>query len=204
MISLSMTLLIIGFVASIFISIYFKKKRKKFESILFQKLINKDYFSFDKMIQSKTAKKIIPPFDLLLLSFNSYILRKNYSKLNSIFDRSAHIYMSNKQKIRFYGQALQFFAEKKDYKRSKICYQKIQSIKGYEHSKGVLNELYEVMILNNVKYIKTIEKRLTNENIAQQINDYRLLEHLYEIKKDSNTVDKLKRIETQKVQLFYK
>ncbi len=112
--------------------------------------------------------------------------------------------MSNKQKIQFYGQALQFFAEKKDYKRSKMCYQKIQSIKGYDHFKGKLNELYEVMILNNVKYIEIIEKRLTNENIAQQINDYRLLAHLYEIKRDTYTVNKLKKLETEKVQLFYK
>lgn len=59
MISLSVTLLIIAFLSSIFISISFKKRRKNFERRLFQKLINKDYVSFDKMIQSKMARKLV-------------------------------------------------------------------------------------------------------------------------------------------------
>lgn len=199
--TISIILVILVFIASVALSIYSSRRSSRFENQLVRALMKKDYDHFDQLVNSKKARRLVPPFNLMFIRFNSYIMRKNKKKANQIFAQALKVHMNNRQKIAFFSRALAFYIENHDDQRADQCDQRVQTIKGknYAQAKYSLTELYQVLVKNDQAYEPAIQRRAPKDAPQQQISDYHLLAHLATVKGDKASAKKYDQLEEKAI-----
>lgn len=199
--TISIVLVILVFIASIALSIYSSRRSSKFEDQLVRALMKKDYDHFDQLVNSKKARRLVPPFNLMFIRFNSYVMRKNKKEADKIFAQAMKVHMNNRQKVAFFSRALAFYIENHDDQRAKQCDGRVQTIKGknFAQAKYSLTELYQVLVKNDQAYAPAIKKRAAKDDPQRQISDYHLLAHLAVVKGDKAAENKYNQLEEKTI-----
>lgn len=167
------------FFISIGVDLYFRSARRKFSQYVVGLLVKNNFRQFDEIVKSRKAKRLIPKYNLMYLKFNSFILRDKKRFADQIFQQMLDKDFTSKQKIIFYGKALNYYIEQKDNLRATQCFNEIKKIKHYNKQKNRLINIYEVIVLKKFNCINEILKRIDNDNLDEKVTDYYLISHIY-------------------------
>lgn len=91
-------LLIVILLITVAYSLYRSSLTKKYTNQLGELLVNKDFKTFDSMVNDPKVKKAVYPFNLDYMKLNSYMLRGDRRKIDAGFETFQKVNLNRKQK----------------------------------------------------------------------------------------------------------
>lgn len=141
-------------------------------------LNNKD--NFNKLIENKIVKLIVPPINIDFFKLNMAMLNGDTKKTDECLDRFDVVKLKEKEKKNIYSKAFAYFIETKDKERINKYYEYLRN-NSDDNQKHQLDIYYNTYIESDTKYLKEIQKKYDDNNSIELVP---LLIQMYENKKD--------------------
>ena len=160
--SVSNTLLVLILLCILFyIMLLFIKSSMQKKLVLAIK--QKDFQSFDRLINRSLIRALFPPYNLEYLKLNRYLLEDNKGKIDQQFDLLLRA-SKKSQKEDIFLKAFEYYAFNQNKKKANKYFEELQKIKNPKITKYV-NLIYDVFVLNQSNHIEELEKDF--ENVSQ-------------------------------------
>lgn len=160
--SVSNTLLVLILLCILFyIILLFIKSSMQKKLVLAIK--QKDFQSFDRLINRSLIRALFPPYNLEYLKLNRYLLEDNKGKIDQQFDLLLRA-SKKSQKEDIFLKAFEYYAFNQNKKKANKYFEELQKLKNPKITKYV-NLIYDVFVLNQSNHIEELEKDF--ENVSQ-------------------------------------
>lgn len=160
--SVSNTLLVLILLCILFyIILLFVKSSMQKKLVLAIK--QKDFQSFDRLINRSLIRALFPPYNLEYLKLNRYLLEDNKGKIDQQFDLLLRA-SKKSQKEDIFLKAFEYYAFNQNKKKANKYFEELQKLKNPKITKYV-NLIYDVFVLNQSNHIEELEKDF--ENVSQ-------------------------------------
>lgn len=160
--SVSNTLLVLILLCILFyIMLLFIKSSMQKKLVLAIK--QKDFQSFDRLINRSLIRALFPPYNLEYLKLNRYLLEDNKGKIDQQFDLLLRA-SKKSQKEDIFLKAFEYYAFNQNKKKANKYFEELQKLKNPKITKYV-NLIYDVFVLNQSNHIEELEKDF--ENVSQ-------------------------------------
>lgn len=160
--SVSNTLLVLILLCILFyIILLFVKSSMQKKLVLAIK--QKDFQSFDTLINRSLIRALFPPYNLEYLKLNRYLLEDNKGKIDQQFDLLLRA-SKKSQKEDIFLKAFEYYAFNQNKKKASKYFEELQKLKNPKITKYV-NLIYDVFVLNQSNHIEELEKDF--ENVSQ-------------------------------------
>ena len=160
--SVSNTLLVLILLCILFyIILLFVKSSVQKKLVLAIK--QKDFQSFDTLINRSLIRALFPPYNLEYLKLNRYLLEDNKGKIDQQFDLLLRA-SKKSQKEDIFLKAFEYYAFNQNKKKANKYFEELQKLKNPKITKYV-NLIYDVFVLNQSNHIEELEKDF--ENVSQ-------------------------------------
>ncbi|HIW18112.1 MAG TPA: hypothetical protein H9886_03150 [Candidatus Faecalicoccus intestinipullorum] len=123
----------------------------------------KDFQSFDRLINRSLIRALFPPYNLEYLKLNRYLLEDNKGKIDQQFDLLLRA-SKKSQKEDIFLKAFEYYAFNQNKKKANKYFEELQKLKNPKITKYV-NLIYDVFVLNQSNHIEELEKDF--ENVSQ-------------------------------------
>lgn len=185
------TTIVILVALTFFIQFYSQYKRKKLLDRLTQLAISKHTDQFDRLIDDKEAKRIIPEYNRTILKLNSYLYRNDKIKIDNLFSEAENNYFSEKQKADLYIRELMYYIDQSDKQKAKDIYEKLKKNRSYPKIKDEIELPYKILVLDETDKLDRL-KEMAKSTVEDKpkATYYMLIAHIYETLKDKEQAKK--------------
>ncbi|MCR4950531.1 MAG: hypothetical protein K6A40_04310 [Solobacterium sp.] len=145
--------IILVFAAAVLTYFQFRQRQavKALSDRLSRLLMEGRYDEFEVLVNDRETQVNLSNYNLQHLAFTEAVLRSRKKEADLVFDAMPGVRMNNIQKASFYSHAMPFYAEKKDEKRTDICYEQILLLKRFRDLKKSTAEMYGLLKGTNKK-----------------------------------------------------
>ena len=112
-------LLIVILLITVAYSLYRSSLTKKYTNQLGELLVNKDFKTFDSMVNDPKVKKAVYPFNLDYMKLNSYMLRGDRRKIDAGFETFQKVNLNRKQKETIAVEGFTYYMGIRDKEKAK-------------------------------------------------------------------------------------
>lgn len=180
-----LTIIIILLCSTFVIQFYSQYKKKKMLSKLAPLALSKNTKEFDKLIDQKEARRVIPEYNRTILKLNSYLYRGDQTKIEQLFLESKKAHFTEKQKMDLYVRELMYYIDHSNKAKAKEIYKKIETNKNFSRVRGEIELPYKILVLDKTDNLdQLLEKSKSVEDPQRKAAYYMLISHIYETLKD--------------------
>ena len=143
-----------------------------------------NFKEFDKQIDSKLTRYLIPPFNQDYMKLNSYLARGDEKKIHEMFSRFDKVRLNAAQKELVYTNAFYYYVGLKDENKARKYYNLLMESTSDEDSRKEIDRMFDIYINNGYKYLEDTEKEYRNADEREKMKLQALLAVMYENKGD--------------------
>lgn len=155
---LIMTVVLV-FIASIIPNILLKSYTSKLTDLL----LNNEYDEFNKLINSKIVKLILPTYNREYILLNSYLILDNFDKVKEQYNKIFNLKLSKKQERIVYLEAFNYFYSKNDRDMVDKVHNHIQTFEE-EDIRKENQRIYDICVLKKANHIEEMEEEYNKNN----------------------------------------
>ncbi len=185
----TLKLLIVVIVLSIVIAIVKKVSSAKLEKQLIQLVVDQDFEGFEELVNSKKARKMIPPFNLDFIKLNVAMLKGNKKEIDRMFDHFDNVKPNKSQKEAVYGKGFYYYLSIEKYDKVEKYYNllvKLENVKSMRE----FDRAYDTYVKNGHKFLaETLEELKTAPDFSKPVLEG-MISRMYENKKDEKMAKK--------------
>lgn len=167
-----------------------KRDKKAIEDALTKSIVNTDYDTFYKMIESKEAIKSIPLYNRQFLKLNVALMQKEDRKINEVIQSFKEMRMNDSQIIEVSLKAFDYYIEKGNKKEARYYKKLILDHSQNDRIKELTKRTYSIYIDKSDEYLDVLLKENDALNGAQRAPNDLLLSKIYENKSDKALAQK--------------
>ena len=183
-------IVIIIFVGDILLQAYRNKKRNDLFQKLSRLLIDKDYKTFDELIEAPETRKLFPAFNTAFFKLNEALLQDDAGKIDKAFD-SFTMNMNKAQKEALYRKGFYYYLGIEDKAKTDQYYEQLKQLNVKDQH--ILDVAYDTYIKKGYTYLEETLEQIKDFNDRQKMPYYALLSDMY---KNKGEEDKAKEYET--------
>lgn len=140
-------------VVSIGSEVYRRHAGKVLSNRILEALYSGDLSTFDQLMDSKRAKRLIPLFNRKFLLLNKSLLQGERRPILAQLEEFEQVRMSDVQKASVYAKAFFYFLSCEDKKNTTKYYHLLKENKAYEDQKN-LERIYDTYALKGYRYLE--------------------------------------------------
>ena len=182
-------IVIIIFVGDILFQAYQNKKRNDLFQKLSKLLIDKDYKTFDELIEAPETRKLFPTFYTAFLKLNEALLQNDAKKIDKAFDSFA-MNMNKAQKEALYKKGFYYYLSIEDKTKTDRYYEQLKQLN--VNDQHILDVTYDTYIKKGYAYLEETLQQIKDLDDRQKMPYYALLSDMY---KNKGEEDKAKEYE---------
>lgn len=103
------------------------------------------YDEFEELLRDRNTRVNLSDYNLQYLAFTEAVLLNRKKEADKAFDAMPGLRVNNTQKAAFYSRAMPYYAEKKDEKRTEVCYEQILALTGFRELKESTEKMYRLL-----------------------------------------------------------
>ena len=177
-------LLTITLFASTFLIQYILQAAKnKVINLLSLYLAKGDRDSFDRLIQKKIIRYLIPKFDIMYLILNSSMMFSDIESVKNLLSQFNDEKMSNKQKELLYSLAFNYFVSMSDKHDAKRYYDNLASLPNIQNRDNY-EIIYDIYVEDGYQYLNDMLVQFEECENAEKPHLCLLIAKMYENKGD--------------------
>ena len=179
-------IIVVIFAADILWQLYQNWKRDELLKRLDTYLGNKDYASFDELIDSKEVRRYFPAFNTAFMKLNEAMYKEDMKQIETAFD-SFKMPMNKAQKEALYKKGFYYYLSIEDKEKTAYYYELLKEL-GVKDQQS-LDMMYDTYILKGYRYLDQITEHIKDFSEEKQMPFFALLSDMYRNKGDNKKAD---------------
>ena len=152
-------------------------------------LMDGNFTAFDKLINNKFIKFILPGFNIEYLCLNRYIAEMNDEKVREYVDQFLTRKMSDVQKKAVYQQGFNYFIFRNDEKYGRKCYEELKKLSNMGEQLKNVDATFEVIIEKKEDVLEKLIKDNDSLSGKERVDNEALIAQIYSYKGDEKNTE---------------
>ena len=178
--------IVVIFIADVLWNLYQNKKRNDLLKKLDGFLANRDYASFDELVESKEARRYFPLFNINFMKLNEAMFKEDMEEIDKAFS-SFDVPMNKAQKEALYRKGFYYYLGIEDKEKTTEYYDLLRQL-GVKDLK-TLDMMYDIYIEKGYRYLDEVNETIKDLSEEKQMPFYALLSDMYRNKGDNEKAD---------------
>ncbi|MBR2792591.1 MAG: hypothetical protein IKE12_08030 [Erysipelotrichaceae bacterium] len=182
------TIIIFAITIALEVGFYFLKRY--YVNKLANVLVNGNSQEFERLVQNRFVRYIVPPFNREYMELNNYIATGNDKKTREMFETFRTRTLNNAQKKAVDVQGFNFYLTSKDASNTRYYLDELGKLDMDEKNMTTMKRLYSIIIENDRKMLDRIVEETERMTGEEKLDNQLLLAQVYANLDDKENAEK--------------